>query len=77
VNYLAGVVERLERLAWASPFFYYDLDLLVEGFDWWRTAVLVGITVISAGATVLSFDKRDLGVQSSSPGPFRLLRRQD
>jgi ABC-2 type transport system permease protein len=67
VNYLARIVDALEPLAWASPFYYYDLDVLVEGIDWWRTAVLVVLTAVLAFATVACFERRDLGVNARTP----------
>jgi ABC-2 type transport system permease protein len=69
VNYLAQVVDVLKPLAWVSPFRYYDIELLVSGLDWWRTVVLVCVAIASAAATVLSFERRDIGVQA----PLRLL----
>jgi ABC-2 type transport system permease protein len=64
VNYLAAIVEVLEPLAWLSPFYYYDLNVLT-GLDWSRTAMLVGSSAILAAATIIAFERRDIGIQAS------------
>jgi ABC-2 type transport system permease protein len=65
LNYLALIVDSLRPLAWASPFHYYDLDVLVEGIDWLRTAFLLLLTGILVVATLACFEKRDIGVSSA------------
>jgi ABC-2 type transport system permease protein len=64
VNYLARIVDVLEPLAWASPFHYYDSNVLLEGPDWSKTAVLVVLLVLFAAAAAIAFEKRDVGVGS-------------
>jgi ABC-2 type transport system permease protein len=70
LNYMARIVNALEPLAWLSPFNYDDVDALVEGFDWWRPAVLLAIAIVLAVATVACFERRDIGVQSRLRLPF-------
>jgi ABC-2 type transport system permease protein len=70
LNYMARIVDVLEPLAWVSPFNYYDLDALVQGTDWWRTAFLLVFATVLAVATVACFERRDIGVQSRLRIPF-------
>jgi ABC-2 type transport system permease protein len=77
LNYMARIVNALEPLAWVSPFNYYDLDALVDGVDWWRTAVLLVFAIVLAAATVACFEKRDIGVQSSLRIPFARTPRRE
>jgi ABC-2 type transport system permease protein len=66
VNYLSAIVDVLKPLAWASPFYYYDIDVLAAGFDWWRTAVLLVVIAVLLVATLSRFEKRDIGLSVSS-----------
>jgi ABC-2 type transport system permease protein len=74
VNYLSRIVEALEPIAWASPFHYYDIDVLTAGFDWWQAAVLLGLVVALAIAAVAAFERRDIGVQRANERTFNIAR---
>lgn len=78
VNYLARIVDVMEPLAWASPFNYYDTDALTSGLDIWRTVVLLALAAAFALATIVAFEKREIGVRANGGwlrGVFGLLRR--
>ena len=74
VNYLAQLVDVLRPVAWASPFHYYGLDILTAGFDLWKTLALVGLAAGFAIGAVRSFERRDIGVRSTSHFPSTLFR---
>jgi ABC-2 type transport system permease protein len=74
VNYLAQIVDALKPLAWASPFHYYDIDVLVAGLDGWRTLTLLLLALVFALGTLTSFERRDIGVNASNLRLSRLPR---
>ena len=61
INMLAGAVNVLERLNYATPFYYYgDGPPLAEGIVWWHAGLLLGIALLLFAATLRSFDARDV-----------------
>jgi ABC-2 type transport system permease protein len=74
VNYLAQIVDALKPVAWTSPFHYYDIDVLVAGLDWWRTLTLLSLALVFALGTLTSFERRDIGVNTSNRRWSRLPR---
>jgi len=76
LNYLASVVAALEPIAPLSVFYYYDgASILDSGLDWPRTLLLVGLCAAFALATLISFERRDIGVQAVGRGLAGLLGR--
>jgi ABC-2 type transport system permease protein len=61
VNSLAPLVDALEPLQKASPFYHYAAgDPLRQGLDPAHTGVLVAIAAVAAVAAPLVFERRDL-----------------
>ena len=61
INMLAGAVNALDPLNYATPFFYYgDGPPLAEGIVWWHFELLLGIALLFFAATLRSFDTRDV-----------------
>lgn len=61
VNGLAPLVDALELLQKASPFYHYAAsDPLREGLALGHTAVLLAIAVVAGALAPLVFDRRDL-----------------
>ncbi len=68
-NYLAGIVDVIEPLRWASPFHYYNgTNVLSDGMDWPKAFVLIGLFALFTTLTILSFARRDIGVRSAGLG---------
>lgn len=63
LNYIATLVDALEPLPWLSVFHYVgSSDTLTGSFDPVDLAVSLSATAILAVLTLLSFERRDLGV---------------
>ncbi len=61
VNALAPLVDMLDRIRWASPFYYYiGNDPLRNGLDIGHAAVLGCVAVAVFVAALLLFERRDL-----------------
>ena len=61
VNSLAGLVDALEPVRVASPFYHYAAsDPLRAGLEVGHVLFLAGATAVTAGAGVLLFERRDL-----------------
>lgn len=61
INLLANAVQSLDRLNYATPFYYYGSGLpLVEGIVWWHVGLLLGIALFFFAATLRAFGSRDI-----------------
>jgi ABC-2 type transport system permease protein len=61
VNSLASLVDALEPLQKASPFYHYAAgDPLHHGLDPWHTLYLVAVGAVAAAAGVALFARRDV-----------------
>jgi len=70
LNFLGGLIDALGPIRWLSVFHYSDAtNVLAQGIDLGKLAVLLSLFVLFALATLLAFQRRDLGVRS---GGFRL-----
>jgi ABC-2 type transport system permease protein len=63
LNALAPLIDWLEPFQVASPFYYYiDANPLSNGLDPLHAAVLIGLTLLFLGISVVAFERRDLAV---------------
>jgi len=67
VFYLGNIVNSLEPLRWFSVFYHYHgTEVLTDGVNWGSMALLLAFYVFFAGWALLSFQRRDLGVNSTT-----------
>jgi ABC-2 type transport system permease protein len=58
---LGQIVDALNHVRWLSPFYWYDRsDALRHGLGWESVVVMLCVALILLGASVLSFERRDL-----------------
>jgi ABC-2 type transport system permease protein len=63
LNALAPLIDWLEPFQVASPFYYYiDANPLSNGLNPVHAAVLIGLTALSLGVAIATFERRDLAV---------------
>ena len=63
INALTPVVDALEPLNKLSPFYYYiEADPLTNGLNFAHAAVLIGLTILFFAISMVTFERRDLGV---------------
>ncbi|HEY8171995.1 MAG TPA: ABC transporter permease subunit [Dehalococcoidia bacterium] len=61
---LSNGVDSLERLQYASPFYYYGSGLsLTQGIVWWHVGTLLAVAALFCALSLRTFDRRDI-----SPG---------
>jgi beta-exotoxin I transport system permease protein len=66
VFYIANIVDALKPIQQLSVFYHYHgTEVLTDGVDWGGQALLVALYLVFAGWTLLSFQRRDLGVSAS------------
>jgi beta-exotoxin I transport system permease protein len=67
VYYLGNIVDALEPLRWLSVFYHYHgTEILTDGVHWGSLALLLALYVFFAGWALMSFQRRDLGVNSAT-----------
>jgi beta-exotoxin I transport system permease protein len=78
VFYLANIVDALQPLQQLSVFYHYHgTEVLTDGVHWGGVAILVALYVLFSGWTLLSFQRRDLGVLTSLNLRFWLRHEPD
>jgi beta-exotoxin I transport system permease protein len=66
IFYLGNIVNALEPMRWFSVFYHYHgTEILTDGVNWGGLALLLVLYVFFAGWALLSFQRRDLGVNST------------
>jgi beta-exotoxin I transport system permease protein len=61
MSMLASAVSTLDRLNYATPFYYYnDGPPLAVGVVWWHAGLLLGVALLFFAATLRSFTARDV-----------------
>jgi beta-exotoxin I transport system permease protein len=67
VYYLGNIVNALEPLQRLSVFYHYHgTEILTDGVNWGGLALLLLLYVFFAGWVLISFQRRDLGVNSTT-----------
>lgn len=62
INSLGSLTDWMERLRYASPFYYYDSSQpLTNGMDWVNAIVLAGGSALCLAAALWGFPRRDVG----------------
>jgi ABC-2 type transport system permease protein len=76
VNTLVNAVEALERLKYATPFYYYGAGLpLVRGIEWAHAGLLLGIAAVCIAVTFRAFQRRDIATGAGELDVLTTLRR--
>lgn len=65
VNALAPLVDALEPVRKASPFYFYAAgDPLRHGLEASHSLLLAGIALAASGVSVIAFERRDIGISA-------------
>jgi ABC-2 type transport system permease protein len=76
VNSLGQVVSQLDPVRAVSLFAYLDAgEVLTEGLSWLDAVVLISVATLSMALAAVLFQRRDIGVTSTSGISLRGIRR--
>ena len=77
VNSLGQVVDQLDPVRTVSLFTYLDAtEVLTQGLSWFDAVVLLSIATLSMALAAVLFQRRDIGVTSTSGISLRGIRRR-
>jgi len=76
VNSLGQVVDQLDPVRAVSLFTYLDAtEVLTKGLSWFDAVVLLSVATLSMALAAVLFQRRDIGVMSTSGISLRGIRR--
>ena len=76
VNSLGQVVDQLDPVRTFSLFTYLDAaEVLTKGLSWLDAVVLISVATLSMALAAVLFQRRDIGVMSTSGVSLRGIRK--